>query len=178
MLNADDTVLLVTDVQGKLAQLMHNKAELFENIARLVKGANVLAVPVIWTEQNPDKLGPTIADLSVLIDSPPVPKLSFSCCGEDRFMRELEALNRRQVLICGIESHICVYQTVAGLIERGYGAHAVADAISSRTPDNREIGLHRMTDAGASITSVEMALFELLQVAAGDRFRAILQLVK
>ena len=178
MLKTDDTVLLVIDVQGKLAQLMHEKDRLFEDLAKLIKGAEVLEVPIICTEQNPKGLGPTIEQIAPLIKTERIPKSSFSCCGEDRFMRELEKLARKQVLLSGIEAHICVYQTAAGLLERGYEVHVVADAVSSRTPQNRGIALQRMADAGAKITSLEMALFELLQVAEGKRFRQILQIVK
>ncbi len=178
MLNVDNTVLLVIDIQGKLAELMHERDSLFENAGRLIRGAGVLGVPVIWTEQNPDGLGPTVAPIASLLDPPAISKLSFSCWGEPRFVEEIEKLNRRQVLVSGIETHICVYQTTADLLEQGYEVHVVADAVSSRTAENRRIGLQKMKHAGATLTSVESALFELLRVAEGERFKAILRIVK
>lgn len=178
MLEADNTVLLVIDVQGKLARLMDGRDELLDNLARLIKGASVLDVPVICTEQNPGGLGPTVGELSGLISSTAIPKLSFSCCGEQRFTDALIKLGRRHILVSGIEAHICVYQTTVELIQLGYDVHVVADAVSSRTACNRDIGLRKATDAGAVLTSAETALFELLKVAEGDKFKAVLDIVK
>ena len=108
----------------------------------------------------------------------PVVKFSFSCCGEESFQQELKALNRKQVLLTGIETHVCIYQTAVELVNAGYEVQIVADCVSSRTPFNRDIGLNRMNAAGASITSVETALFELLRVAKGDKFKEISRIVK
>jgi len=178
MLKPNETVLLVIDVQGKLAQLMHEKERLFENLAKLIRGAKILEVPIICTEQNPDGLGPTIEQIATLIEGKRIPKFSFSCCGEGRFMAELDKLARKQVLLSGIETHVCVYQTASELTERGYDVHVVADAVSSRTEENRRIALQVIGDARIKLTSVEMALFEMLQVAKGERFKQILQIVK
>lgn len=104
--------------------------------------------------------------------------MSFSCCGEPRVLEALAALGRRQVLLAGIEAHVCVYQTAADLVEAGYEVEIVADAASSRTAANREIGLQKARDAGAIITCVETALFELLRSADAPQFKAILKLVK
>ncbi len=178
MLEIDNTVLVVIDVQGKLAQSMHEKADLFEDIAKLIKAAKVLDVPIIWAEQNPEGLGPTVGEIAELLDGEPIAKMSFSCCGERRFTEALERLGRRQVLLCGIEAHVCVYQTAVDLLERDYKVHVAADAVSSRTLGNKDIGLAKIKDAGADITSVETAVFELLKVAEGEKFKAILQIVK
>jgi nicotinamidase-related amidase len=178
MLNVGDTALIVIDVQGKLAQLMHERDELFDNVARMVRGANVLELPVICTEQNPAGLGPTTEEIAPLIKSEPIPKKSFSCCGEQRFLDALGQTGRRQLLLCGIETHVCVYQTAADLSQRGHEVYVVADAVSSRAASNREIGLEMMKDAGTRITSVEAALFGFLRVAEGDKFKQILQIVK
>lgn len=180
MLNLNDTVLIVIDVQGKLAQLMFQKEALFEALQRLVKGAQVLELPVIWTEQVPDKLGPTIPELQPLLAerAAPISKASFSCCGHPPFMRELEAVGRRQALLAGIETHICVYQTAVDLAGQGYEVQVVTDAVSSRTAENRQLGLERMKEAGARLTSTEMALFELLRVAEGPKFKEINRIVK
>jgi nicotinamidase-related amidase len=178
MLDKDNAALVVIDVQGKLAEAMDGKEDLFENVKRLVRGAKVLGLPVILTEQYPKGLGPTRPDIAELIDSEPIAKTAFSCCGEPAFVEALEATGRRQVLLCGIETHVCVYQTAAGLIDMGYGTHVVLDAVSSRTARNRRLGIEKMKDCGAQITGVEMALFEMLKVAGGDEFKQMIQIVK
>jgi len=180
MLNVDNTALLVIDVQGKLAQLMYQKDNLFANLEKIIRGAQVLEIPIIWTEQVPEKLGqttPAIAELLVK-SAEPISKASFSCCGIEPFMTELQALQRRQILISGIETHICVYQTAVDLLDMGYEVQIVADAVSSRTAENRQIGLERLKEIGAIITNTEMALFELLRIAEGDKFRQITKIVK
>jgi nicotinamidase-related amidase len=180
MLNVDNTALLVVDVQGKLAQLMYQKDNLFANLEKIIKGAQVLEIPIIWTEQVPEKLGqttPAIAELLVK-SAEPISKASFSCCGIEPFMTELQALQRRQILITGIETHICVYQTAIDLLDMGFEVQIVADAVSSRTAENRQIGLERLNETGATITSTEMTLFELLRIAEGDKFRQITKIVK
>ncbi|MCS6988737.1 MAG: hydrolase [Chloroherpetonaceae bacterium] len=179
MLELDDTVLLIIDVQGKLATLMHERETLFKNLSRLIEGAQVLGVPILLTEQYPKGLGETAPELKALMpDVKPIEKLSFSCFGEEKFVEAFESLGREQVLVAGIEAHICVYQTVADLLEEGFDVHCVADAISSRAKENREIGLARMKDEGATITSTEMCLFELMRVASGPTFKTISALVK
>lgn len=179
MLTLEKTVLFIVDVQGKLAQLMHDKETLFDNLQKIVKGARILDVPVLWAEQNPKGLGPTIPEIAGLLpDMRPFPKLSFSCCGDDGFMRAFRSLNRSQVLIAGIETHVCVYQTAADLLSAGHEVQIVADAVSSRHPNNKRIGLKKIRDDGGSLTSAETALFELLRVAEGDKFKQILKLVR
>ena len=179
MLTVDNTVLLIVDVQGKLAHLMHEKKHLFENITKIIKGAQSLGVPILLAEQNPDGLGPTIPELIGLFTVPkPISKSSFSCCGNDRFLKELKALQPENVLMAGIETHVCVYQTARDLIKADYTVEIIADAVSSRTVENKCIGLEKIRDAGAHITSVETALFELLGTAEGDRFKEILNIVK
>ena len=179
MLTVEKTVLIVVDVQTKLSRVMYEKEKLFENLQKLVKGVQVLGIPIILTEQNPDGLGPTIPEVAHLLpDVQPLPKLSFSCCGDERFLQKLEALKRDQVLLSGIETHVCVYQTALDLLSLGYEVQVVADAVSSRTADNKEIGLKKMRSAGAGLTSTETALFELLRVAEGTNFKEILNIVK
>jgi nicotinamidase-related amidase len=178
MLEADKTVAVIVDIQGKLARLVHDSEAMIEAARRLVRGAAALKLPIVWTEQNPDGLGPTVPELAELMDGEAIPKISFSCCGEPAFVSRLAAIGRKQVLLAGIESHICVYQTAVGLATMGCEVHLVADAIASRTPRNRRIGLWRGKDAGAQITSVEMALFELLGAAEGPAFKQILRIVK
>jgi nicotinamidase-related amidase len=179
MLTTDKAVLVVIDMQGKLAQSMHCRELLFENVQKIIKGAQVLGLPLLLTEQNPKGLGPTIPEIADLVPGVRrIPKLSFSCCGDETFSRELSGLQRRQVLLCGIEAHVCLYQTTIDLVSSGYEVHVLADAVSSRTAENKAIGLQKMKDAGASITSVETALFELLRVAEGPVFKQIISIVK
>jgi len=180
MLSLNNAVLLVIDVQGKLAQLMHQKESFFANVERMVRGAQILELPLIWTEQAPDKLGQTIPQLRdpLLQTNQPIAKLSFSCCGHPPFMEQFEALNRTQVLVTGLETHICVYQTSLELLNQGYEVQVVTDAVSSRTAENKQVGLERLREAGAKLTSTEMSLFELLRVADGPKFKAISRLVK
>jgi nicotinamidase-related amidase len=180
MLTIENTVLLVIDVQGKLAQLMHQKETLFANLRRVIKGAQVLELPILWTEQVPDKLGETTPEIGELLveTAKPISKVSFSCCGNASFMAGLKQLERRQVLLTGIETHICVYQTALDLLNMDYEVQVVADAVSSRTAENKQIGLERMEEASARLTSTEMALFELLRIADGPQFKTIARLVK
>lgn len=179
MLKIENTTLLIVDIQGNLAYSMHGKELLFKNVQKLIKGIKILGVPILWVEQNPRGLGLTIPEIADLLsDIQPISKMSFSSCRNDRFLQALNALNRKQVLIAGIETHVCVYQTAAELVDIGYDVQVVTDAVSSRNMENKEIGLQRMRDSGVSLTSVETALFELLKVAEGEQFREILKIVK
>jgi len=179
MLKIENTTLLIVDIQGNLAHLMHGKELLFKNVQKLIKGIQILGIPILWVEQNPRGLGLTIPEIADLLsDIQPISKMSFSSCRNDRFVQALNALNRKQVLIAGIETHVCVYQTAAELVDIGYDVQVVTDAVSSRNMENKEIGLQRMRDSGVSLTSVETALFELLKVAEGEQFREILKIVK
>lgn len=179
MLTLENTVLAIIDVQGKLAQIMYDKNSLFANLQRIIRGAQVLNIPILWAEQIPEKLGPTVPEISILLtDQQPITKVSFSCCGEERFIKKLKTLNKKQILIAGIETHVCVYQTVMDLLASGYEIHVLSDAVSSRTLANKEVGLNIMKESGAKIQSVEMVLFELLKKAEGDHFREIIKIVK
>jgi isochorismate hydrolase len=169
----------VIDVQGKLAELMTNRDTLFENLVRLIRGAYLLRVPLIWTEQVPEKLGPTTEVIRREIGAEtPISKSAFSCLGEPMFVDRLESLNRHTVVLCGIEAHVCVYQTALDLVEAGYRVEVVSDAVSSRRETDLRLGLGRMKQAGVGISGVEMLLFELQQHAQGDDFRRLIQIVK
>jgi len=179
MLSVDNAVLVVIDVQEKLAGAMHEKENLIENLQKLIKGIKVLEVPIIWFEQNPQGLGATVPEIARLLSNlEPISKLSFSCCASERFMKEMGALKRNHVLLTGIEAHVCVYQTARDLVNLGYEVQVVADTVSSRTVENKQIGLERIKEMGGSLTSVETALFELLKVAEGPKFKEILKIVK
>ena len=179
MIKTDDTALVLIDIQEKLARAMHNKEALFDNLQRIIKGARVLGLPILWTEQNPDGLGPTIRQIADLLpDKKPASKFSFSCCGNQPFMKDLKAVNCKNILVAGIEAHVCVYQTVADLINLKFNVQVVADAVASRTLENRLIGLEKSKADGAALTSTETALFELLKDASSDHFKEIIQIVK
>jgi len=179
MLVLENTVLILVDVQEKLAAAMHEREALVRNIVKIVQGAGILGIPVVCTEQNPKGLGLTLPEIAgLLTDTDPITKLSFSCCGEERFMKALKEANRKQVLIAGIESHVCVYQTAVDLLSLEYEVQALADCVSSRTPEDKAVGLERIKHLGGSITSAETALFELLKIARGDNFKQMLKVVK
>ena len=178
MLALDNTVLVLVDLQVKLLAAIHERDRLIDNAGRLVRWMLALEAPVVLTEQNPDGLGKTTSEIADLLGGEAITKLSFSCCGEPAFTAATESLGRRQVLLAGIETHVCVYQTAADLLAGGYEVQVVGDACSSRTPRNKQVGLARIAAGGGDVTSVETALFELLQVAEGPRFKKILDIVK
>lgn len=179
MLSVEDTVLLVIDVQEKLLRVMFEKENLISNLQKLIKGCSLLEIPVFFTEQNPAGLGGTVRELSDLVPGfDPVTKFSFSCCAESGFNEKLKLLGRRQIMVCGIESHICVYQTSMDLLLNGYEVHLVADCVSSRSSQNKELALRRMVSEGVKLTGLEMALFEILRSSKSQDFRAISALIK
>ena len=179
MLNIRKSSLVVVDVQGKLAQLMCNKEILYKNIQILIKAAKMLDIPILWAQQCPDSLGSTVPEIEQLLsDNEPINKAAFSCCGEENFNIALNELARNQVLLCGIETHVCIYQTAIDLLRKGFSVHVIADAVSSRTPENKHIALSRMTAEGANLSSTEMALFELLKTAEHPQFKNIAKLIK
>jgi nicotinamidase-related amidase len=179
MITPKETLLLVIDVQGKLAPTVFQSDRLIKNVSKLIRACGLLGVPVIHTEQYPKGLGRTVDELAALIgDEPPYEKLSFSCCGNEDFMKRLRALGRNDILVVGMETHVCVYQTCVELLEFGYNVHLVTDAVSSRSEENRALGIRCIERAGASLTSTEMAIFEILRVAEGDTFKAISKIIK
>ena len=179
MLSQEQVVLVVVDVQGRLAQAMHEKEALFRNLQRIIRGGQILGLPILWCEQNPAGLGPTIPEIAgLLAGQNPTVKMSFSCCGSEPFRQALAATNRKQVLLIGIEAHVCIYLTAADLVESSYEVQVVADAVASRAPENKQIGLARIRAVGASVTCTETALFEMLRSADDPKFKVIVKLLK
>lgn len=179
MISRTAAVLVIIDIQGNLAQAMFDKENLFSNTIKLIRGFKALNLPVIVTEQIPQKLGRTLPQIADELEGfNPIAKESFSCWNENNFKDHLEALSRRHVVLLGIESHVCVYQTALDLIANGYNVHLVADAVSSRTSKNRQIGIDAMKSAGAHVTSTEMVLFELLRTAADPKAKELFKIVK
>ena len=181
-LNRSDTVLLVIDVQEKLMPVIDGSEAVLRNVERLVRGCHLLGVPAILTEQYVKGLGPTAATVRTAFEETggyrPIEKACFSAHGCEPFVRQLEVLGRRHILVAGVETHVCVYQTVSDLLAARFEVTIVADAVSSRTSRNREIALSRLVSEGVKLSSTEMALFELLGVSGTDEFRAISRLIK
>ena len=180
MLTSQSTVLVMIDVQDRLFAAMQERDALLDAVSRLVRGALLLDIPVLHTEQAPQKLGPTRSEIANLLPEglSPVTKTCFDACEEPSFLKRLDALQRRSVLVCGIEAHVCVYQTVAGMLHLGYEVEVVTDAVSSRHASNRDVALRRMESQGAGLTSVEMALFEVTRTADASVFRELQYIVK
>jgi nicotinamidase-related amidase len=179
MLSKEQTLLVLVDVQGKLAKIVHDSETLIENLGRLIQGLRILGIPIIWVEQYPEGLGSTVEEVAqYLTGLKPIRKISFDACKNETFTQAVKATGRRQLLVAGIETHICVYQTSIGLKALGYEVQVVTDAVSSRTLANKEIGLEKMKSAGITWTSVETALFELMKIAEGDHFKQIIKLLK
>lgn len=177
-LTKQNTALLIVDVQGKLSEQMHNSSELFNNVAVLIQVAKLFELPILWVEQLPEKLGKTHPDIAKHLAGKAFEKSTFSICGNDAILAELERIDRANWIVAGLECHVCVYQSVRDLLKMGKQVHLVADAVSSRTLSNKEIGLQAMKTAGASLTSTEMVIFELQQKAEGDVFRQMIKLIK
>jgi len=179
MMKMDNSVFVLVDVQGKLADLMFQREVLFANLQACTDGMLKLGIPTIWMEQIPEKMGQTIEPLRKLLKGhEPIPKTSFSCCGEPEFMKALRQTLRKQVIIAGIETHVCVYQTALDLIEAGYDVEVVSDAVSSRSAENRNVALHKIWSIGARLTTTEMILLELMRTSKHPKFRDILGLIK
>jgi nicotinamidase-related amidase len=175
VLDRGRAALVVVDVQEAFRPAVLDFDRVAAAAATLVRGARVLDLPVIVTQQYPKGLGATVPELAEHLDGiEPIDKVCFSAAAADGF----DLQGRDQALICGIESHVCVSQTAHDLLDRGIQVHVARDAVSSRTEENRELGLHKMEGAGAVVTSVETALFELLGAAGTDEFKQVQALVK
>ena len=178
MIKIENSVLLVIDVQGKLAGMMDDLHYL-RHIKAMVKAAQILDMPIILTEQAPEKIGSTIPELTEALKGiAPIIKQSFSCCAEPVFIDAFKRLGRSHVIITGIESHVCVYQTVRDFLNTGYEVYLVVDAVSSRSEHNAKIGIKRSEDEGATLTTVEMIITELIRSTRHPKFREIMALLK
>ena len=179
-LNSEKAVLVVIDVQEKLAPAMNGDlyAQLLEHANLLIEGFKALDLPIIATEQYSKGLGHTVSDLDRAAEQYRIEKMTFSCCGEESFIATLEATGAKQVVIVGMETHVCVFQTVLDLLDRGYVVHLVRDAVSSRFQSDYENAISTAARAGAVITTTEMALFQLVKGAGTADFKAISKLVR
>jgi nicotinamidase-related amidase len=179
LLDRNRAVLVVVDVQGPFMKNIFERDRVISEVTKLVKAANILGVPVVTTLQNKARMGDVIPELAeVLPESEHIDKMTFSCGGADPFTKELERLGRYQVLLCGVETHVCINQTAIDLLRLNYDVQLVADAVSSRKESDWRIGIEKLRQAGVVITSTEAAIFEMLRDAAAAEFRAILEIVK
>jgi nicotinamidase-related amidase len=176
LVSRDDCVLIVIDVQEKLMPVISERQGVTQNVIRLARFANIAGIPVVITEQ--EKLGPTLPEVKhELAATRPVSKVHFNCFSCKEFQDEVSRMGRHTLILTGVEAHICVLQTALHGLGK-YEVHVVGDAVSSRAPDNRKTALERMQRCGATITSTEMFIYEILQKAGTDEFRATLPLVK
>ena len=179
-LDAEKAVLVVIDVQERLVPAMPEDIylSLRNTVAMLVEVAGLLAIPVVTTEQYPKGIGHTVPELAAACNETVIEKVSFGCCGEPAFLEALKNTGRTQVLVTGMEAHVCVYQTVLGLLEDGYCVHLIRDAICSRNKTDYLAGVANAGQAGAVVTTAETVMFQMLQESTHEKFRAVSKLVK
>jgi nicotinamidase-related amidase len=179
MLSPSEALLVVIDVQDRLLPHIHRHEETVQAIRRLIKGCKIVDVPVYATEQYTKGLGPTCRAVMDELDGVDMmEKLTFSCWQHDPFREAVAAACRRQILLCGIESHVCVFQTALEMNDEGYEVYVVGDAVSSRFARNVELALMRFQQEGIRLTSVETAVFEMLKQCATEPFRAWAKVLK
>ncbi|UCE39629.1 MAG: hydrolase [Thermoplasmata archaeon] len=179
ILSMENTALVIVDVQEKLLPYVVDKDKVTENVNMLIKFADIYDIPIILTEHYPKGLGTTVPEVKeVLKNYAPLEKVIFSCCGAKGFISRLNELNVKRIMLAGIESHICVEQTALDVMHAGFDVHVIADAISSRTIENKNIGMEKMRQFGAVISSTEMAMYEIMERADSKEFKEVLKLVK
>jgi len=180
ILRPNNALLVVVDMQEPFLQNIWERERLVNNVTILLEAARLLRLPIVPTQQNTDRIGNSIPEVTKRLPSQSVPfdKLCFSCAGDDAFMSELQRSGRKQIILCGVETHICISQTGLDLMAMGYQVHVVADAVSSRTQSNWQLGLNRLERAGGILTSTESAVYELLGEAGTPEFREMLALLK
>lgn len=176
-LQRDRTALVVIDVQQRINAVMADQQH-EPRLRVLLQAFQKLGLPVLVTEQYPKGLGPTIPSLAPLLTAPPIEKMTFSCARDPVFAEALRRLRPDHVVVTGIEAHVCVLQTVLDLLRDGLSVHVPHDAVNSRRPADRQWALERLLGAGATITSTESVLFELLERCGTDDFRVVTKLIK
>jgi nicotinamidase-related amidase len=178
-LDKTSTALLIIDIQEKLAAVMKARDAVIANSLHLIEIAKIQNIPIVLTEQYPKGIGQTVEEIrNALPEYKPIEKLTFSCCDEQSFLSEVRRLNKKTIIVAGMETHVCVLQTCIGLLRNGLNVHIVKDAICSRNKENWKTGIQFMRDAGAVITSTETVLFQLLKVAGTDEFKAMIKRIK
>jgi nicotinamidase-related amidase len=179
-LDAGKAVLVVIDIQERLVPAMPQAVYLRmrDTVGILVKAAGLLGIPVVTTEQYPKGIGHTVPELAEACQGAVVEKVSFGCCGEPNFMAALKNIGRSQVILTGMEAHVCVYQTLIGLLEGGYHVHLVRDAICSRNKTDFLASVANAALAGAVVTTAETVLFQMLRESTHEQFKAVSKLIK
>ena len=176
---APRTALVVVDIQEKFRDLIHGMDQVEAGSSRLIRFCQFLDIPILVTEHYPRGLGVTISEIRRLFKSfTCLEKIHFSCCGDTDFNEALKKLGRDQIILCGIETHVCIYQTACDLLRQGKQVAVAADAVSSCSAADREIGLKRMSEIGVQGMGVQMLMFEILRQAGTDQFKKVAPLLK
>lgn len=179
LLEPDRSGLFIIDIQEKLLKAMFNKDELIKNCEKLIKGCTILELSVFLTEQNPESLGKTSKVIKKAIgEVEPIEKSTFSCCGIDGFINTVRSHKLDQIILCGIESHVCVWQSAMDFISNDFQVVVAKDCTSSRNETDYQNALQRMLQEGIAVDSTEMILFEMLKSFDTDTFKKILELIK
>ncbi len=176
----EDTMALIVDFQERLVPVIDQQEELIHNTEILIKGLQILDIPMVVTQQYTKGIGMTVPALKDLFEKEFYyeDKVTFSCAQDENILQKIKATGRKNILVCGIEAHICVLQTIIDLLSMGYQVYLVEDCVGSRKEENRQIGIKRAIQEGAFSTSYESILFELTGVAKTDRFKEISRLIK
>ena len=178
-LEKSEAVLVIVDIQERLAAVMGKRKKVVDNCLHLIELSKLLDIPVILNEQYPKGLGPTVSEIKeALHPYEPLEKVTFSCCKGPSFIDRLSATAKKKIILVGMETHVCVLQTCIGLLEAGYRVHAVSDATCSRTKEDFDTAIEFMRDAGAVITCTETVLFQLLEKAGTEEFKIISKRIK
>ncbi len=179
LLNAEEAALVIVDLQEKLVKMVHNREEVVKRSTLMIELAKIYHIPILMTEHYPEGLGYTIEEIKTCLPAyEPIYKRIFSCFGVKEFRDALVRLERKQLMVLGIETHICVNQTVHDALLRGYQVHVISDALGTRFPHDHQVGMEKMRDAGAIITTSEMAIYEIVERADTEEFKEVLKLVK
>jgi nicotinamidase-related amidase len=175
----EECAAVVVDIQERLLPHMYESDILLTSCLKLIEGLKILSVPMLFTQQYSRGLGQTVHPIvQIVSDFKHIEKISFSCCGEPIFENELASMGKPDIILCGIESHVCVMQTCIDLLDTGKKVVVVEDCVSSRKPGDKRIAIERMRQEGARITTLESLLFELSRVAGNETFRNISRIVK
>jgi len=179
MLKRGSVVLVVIDFQDSLMKRIPVAEKIVREAVRLIRFANLLELPVLWTEQYPKGLGPTIPELAGEMQGiKAIEKTAFGCMGDSGFVSALEATGKTQLLITGVETHVCVMQTALGAVERGFEAWVVSDAVGAREEAQHQAGVERIKNGPCQLVTAEMAMFEILEKAGTPEFKKCLPLLK
>ena len=179
LIGRENTGLLVVDVQEKLMQVMGRKQRVIDNIIKLLHLSKLFNLPVILTEHYLKWLGPTLPEIIESLPTyEPIQKLHFNCCDVDAFNERIESEGFKNIIVTGVESHICIFQTSVSLLEKGYQVHVPQDAVDSRTDENWRVGLGLINKAGAFITSTETVIYQILKKAGTKEFKTMLKVIR